>query len=51
MQGLTRSTVLSLVVVVMGDGEICLSAPLIDVDVHCCFVLLIRGVRDGGKVV
>lgn len=51
MQGLTRSTVLSLVVVVMDDGEICLPPPSIDVDIHYCFALLIRGVRDGGKVV
>lgn len=28
MQGLTRSTVLSLAVVVMDDGEICLPPPL-----------------------
>lgn len=48
--GLTRSTVLSLAVVMMDDGEIRLPAPSIDVDIHYCFALLIRGVRDGGKL-
>ena len=47
MQGLTRSTVLSLAVVMMDDGEIRLPALSTSGDIHYCFTLLITGVRGG----
>lgn len=50
MQGLTRSTVLSLAVVMMDDGEIRLPALSTSGDIHYCFTLLITGVRGGEKL-